>query len=137
MSKRNGLTNSVNGLLHLPKPNAEAVPVIPTVGLLVDALRSSSALVRRWAAIQLGRLGALAVAAVPALQTAQCDKNGSVRREAQRALSRIKEQGARDKSSVWMRFLKSLREAFATPAGFPCPPPGDTALIHALRLKSL
>ncbi len=114
MFKRNGNDSSINGRAVAPA-TARPAAVIPTVAILVEALGSPSALVRRRAACQLGRLGTLALDAIPALQTAVADKNGKVRRAARQALRQIQRQQAQDKTPFWRRFLNSLRQAFSVP----------------------
>lgn len=70
----------------LPERKGDAEKVIPA---LIEALKDKGGDLRVSAAIGLGYFGAQAKDAIPALQTAQHDRDARVREAAGKALSRI------------------------------------------------
>jgi Skp family chaperone for outer membrane proteins len=81
--------------LCLLAPRVHAYEQDP-VGGLIKALQDDNALVRKRAAVALGRLGAKAKEALPALLKAAEDDDADVRAAAQTARAKVEEPAARD-----------------------------------------
>lgn len=87
----------IKAVRTLPERKADAALVIPS---LIEALKNESAEVRKGAAFGLGTFGEQAYDAIPALQTAQRDRESDVRRAAAIALSYIDPARFPDASKV-------------------------------------